>query len=141
VFKTPPGVRTVRSKQANPVWVPPYWHYVELAREQGLEPVRMQPEWRGGLRDGTAVEGRDGWIGRVNQFGNFYAFSPGVEIIFGDKVFIPPVGSPQRRIPDVLGPYKLDLGDGYLIHGTNEPGSIGDAASHGCIRMRNEDVT
>jgi lipoprotein-anchoring transpeptidase ErfK/SrfK len=24
----------------------------------------------------------------------------------------------------------------YFIHGTNDPGSIGSAASHGCIRMR-----
>jgi L,D-transpeptidase ErfK/SrfK len=29
---------------------------------------------------------------------------------------------------------------GYGIHGTNAPGSIGKAASHGCIRMRNRDV-
>jgi len=29
---------------------------------------------------------------------------------------------------------------GYGIHGTNAPGSIGKAASHGCIRMRNSDV-
>jgi lipoprotein-anchoring transpeptidase ErfK/SrfK len=29
---------------------------------------------------------------------------------------------------------------GYGIHGTNAPGSIGQAASHGCIRMRNRDV-
>jgi lipoprotein-anchoring transpeptidase ErfK/SrfK len=29
---------------------------------------------------------------------------------------------------------------GYGIHGTNVPGSIGKAASHGCIRMRNHDV-
>jgi len=29
---------------------------------------------------------------------------------------------------------------GYGIHGTNVPGSIGQAASHGCIRMRNRDV-
>jgi lipoprotein-anchoring transpeptidase ErfK/SrfK len=29
---------------------------------------------------------------------------------------------------------------GYGIHGTDEPGSIGHAASHGCIRMRNRDV-
>lgn len=28
----------------------------------------------------------------------------------------------------------------YRIHGTNEPGSIGRAASSGCIRMLNEDV-
>lgn len=29
---------------------------------------------------------------------------------------------------------------GYGIHGTNAPESIGTAASHGCVRMRNEDV-
>lgn len=29
---------------------------------------------------------------------------------------------------------------GYGIHGTNAPGSIGRAASHGCIRLRNSDV-
>jgi len=29
---------------------------------------------------------------------------------------------------------------GYGIHGTNVPASIGKAASHGCIRMRNRDV-
>lgn len=29
---------------------------------------------------------------------------------------------------------------GYGIHGTNSPRSIGKAASHGCIRLRNKDV-
>ena len=29
---------------------------------------------------------------------------------------------------------------GYGIHGTNVPRSIGKAASHGCIRMKNGDV-
>ena len=29
---------------------------------------------------------------------------------------------------------------GYGIHGTNSPNSIGRAASHGCIRMRNRDI-
>ncbi len=29
---------------------------------------------------------------------------------------------------------------GYGIHGTNDPSSVGKAASHGCIRMRNRDV-
>jgi lipoprotein-anchoring transpeptidase ErfK/SrfK len=29
---------------------------------------------------------------------------------------------------------------GYGIHGTNFPRSIGKAASHGCIRMRNRDI-
>jgi lipoprotein-anchoring transpeptidase ErfK/SrfK len=34
----------------------------------------------------------------------------------------------------------LGIQDGVGIHGTNEPWSIGSAASHGCIRMRPEDV-
>jgi lipoprotein-anchoring transpeptidase ErfK/SrfK len=29
---------------------------------------------------------------------------------------------------------------GFGIHGTNAPRSIGRAASHGCIRLRNRDV-
>ena len=29
---------------------------------------------------------------------------------------------------------------GYGIHGTDQPSSIGDAKSHGCIRLRNADV-
>jgi hypothetical protein len=29
---------------------------------------------------------------------------------------------------------------GYGIHGTNAPGSVGHATSHGCIRLRNRDV-
>lgn len=29
---------------------------------------------------------------------------------------------------------------GYGIHGTNAPRSIGHAASHGCIRLRNQDI-
>ena len=40
-----------------------------------------------------------------------------------------------------LGARALYLGSSiYRIHGTNEPSSIGKAASSGCIRMLNEDV-
>ncbi len=40
-----------------------------------------------------------------------------------------------------LGPRWVGLNKkGYGIHGTNMPGSIGKAASHGCIRMRNHDI-
>jgi lipoprotein-anchoring transpeptidase ErfK/SrfK len=40
-----------------------------------------------------------------------------------------------------LGPRWIGLNKkGYGIHGTNEPRSIGKAASHGCIRLRNRDV-
>jgi L,D-transpeptidase ErfK/SrfK len=40
-----------------------------------------------------------------------------------------------------LGTRWMGLGfKRYGIHGTNMPNSIGKAASHGCIRMRNHDV-
>lgn len=40
-----------------------------------------------------------------------------------------------------LGPRWVGLNKhGYGIHGTNAPGSIGKATSHGCIRLRNRDI-
>ena len=41
-----------------------------------------------------------------------------------------------------LGARALYLGSSlYRIHGTNEPSTIGQAVSSGCIRLRNEDVS
>jgi lipoprotein-anchoring transpeptidase ErfK/SrfK len=41
-----------------------------------------------------------------------------------------------------MGARGLYLGSSlYRIHGTNEPHTIGQAVSSGCIRMRNEDIT
>jgi lipoprotein-anchoring transpeptidase ErfK/SrfK len=41
-----------------------------------------------------------------------------------------------------LGPRWLGLNKkSYGIHGTNNPRSIGRNASHGCIRLRNQDIT
>ncbi len=40
-----------------------------------------------------------------------------------------------------VGTRWMSIGfQGYGIHGTNHPESIGHAASHGCIRLRNPDV-
>ena len=52
---------------------------------------------------------------------------------------LPPVVPPGADNP--LGFYALRLSDpSYLIHGTNRPFGIGRRASHGCIRMYNEDI-
>jgi L,D-transpeptidase ErfK/SrfK len=48
---------------------------------------------------------------------------------------IPPPDSPKRLVKGHLGKYALNLGDGILIHGTNEADSIGRYASHGCVRL------
>ncbi len=141
-FDTPRGERRILDKRDDPNWIPPDWHYYEKAVNRGLEPVHLEDGDRIELSDGTFIEVREKEVGRVNRWGNYYPFTPGSEIIFDGFIYIPPFGSPQRMIPNALGPVKLSLGDGYLIHGTHRYNkeSIGSAASHGCIRMRNEDV-
>jgi len=141
-FTTPRGKRYVVKKEENPIWTVPLWHYYEKASHRGLDAVHTKEGEKYALEDGTWIEIRDNEVGRVNKFGNFWPFTPGIEIIFDGKIFIPPVGTPQRRVPDALGPYKLDTGDGYLIHGTNpyNKDSIGLPASHGCVRMHNVDL-
>jgi lipoprotein-anchoring transpeptidase ErfK/SrfK len=52
---------------------------------------------------------------------------------------VPAVVPPGIQNP--LGPRALYLGDTlYRIHGTNRPGSIGGAVSHGCFRMHNPHI-
>jgi lipoprotein-anchoring transpeptidase ErfK/SrfK len=48
-----------------------------------------------------------------------------------------PGGSPRN--PMGVAAMSLSVGE-YAIHGTNQPGSIGNFVSYGCIRMFNEDV-
>ena len=45
------------------------------------------------------------------------------------------LGTADRRIPGQLGAYRLELGDGFLIHGTPFESTVGTASSHGCIRL------
>jgi lipoprotein-anchoring transpeptidase ErfK/SrfK len=53
---------------------------------------------------------------------------------------IPPLNSPRRRLKGALGAAALYLTPEIAIHGTDQPELLGDAISHGCIRMSNEDV-
>jgi hypothetical protein len=139
-FATPVGKRTIHSKATSPLWVPPDWHYYQIAHDYGVEPVFLKKTSKVKLSDGTRIEVRKNQVGRVNRFGNFWPFTPGKEIMYDGKVFVPPIGTAQRQIPHVLGTHKLDMGNAYLIHGTNEDDAIGDVLSFGCIRMYNEDV-
>lgn len=141
-FETPVGRRKVLKKEESPVWTVPDWHYMEKAAERNLKLVRLAPASKVQLSDGTSLVVRGQDVGRLNQFGNFWAFTPGTEIVFDGKIFVPPVTTRQRRVPDALGPYKLDTGNGYLIHGTHpyNEDSVGQAVSHGCVRMENNDL-
>lgn len=139
-FTTPRGERRVLSKEPNPVWTPPDWHYVELARDSGWTLVRLERGKAANLGDGTRLEVRGERIGRVLRDGHWEPVPPDEEVIYGDTLFIPPLGTANRRVEGELGAFKLDLGDGYMIHGTPHQDSIGQAATHGCIRLRDEDI-
>lgn len=117
-FQTPRGRMKITHKELDPVWVPPNWHYVEVARKNGLRLVDMSSA------SPNALAG----------------FAEGQVPIRNGAVIIPPWGSPQRRYKGVLGVAKLEMYDGYYFHGTDDEKSIGSAASHGCIRMRKNDV-
>jgi len=53
---------------------------------------------------------------------------------------IPPMDDPSRYEPNVLGAYKLMLGDGYMIHGTIYKRFLGMPVTHGCVRLNDEDL-
>lgn len=52
----------------------------------------------------------------------------------------PPLNHNSRYEYGVLGDYALDLGNGYLIHGTLYQRFIGQSVTHGCIRLNDEDL-
>lgn len=133
-FETPRGRLTVQSKDSAPAWVPPDWHYVEQAHKRGVGLVHLErgQTYAGYHVDGADVIGPDGTPAPPAKEGH--------ELIAGGNIIVPPFGTTQRRYEGVLGTRRLDLGDGYGIHGTDEPASIGHSVSHGCVRMYNQDV-
>ena len=54
---------------------------------------------------------------------------------------VPPADSPLRKERGTMGRYALDLGERVMIHGTNDPKSIGRRVSHGCIRLPNDMIS
>jgi lipoprotein-anchoring transpeptidase ErfK/SrfK len=63
------------------------------------------------------------------------------------KVTNPQYTDPDGRViagndpTNPLGTHWIDIGDGFGIHGTLKPKSIGRAESRGCIRLSNADVS
>lgn len=53
---------------------------------------------------------------------------------------VPPARHPSRFEYGTLGDYSLNLGDGYLIHGTLYKRFLGLPVTHGCVRMGDEDL-
>ena len=163
VFSTPIGKFRIVSKEEHPLWVPPDWHYVEEARKSGLRVVRLGAgdsidattgnaiapvretgvwKWLGSepaapaspalkVKGNTVVEIRDG-VERELPAGEM--------IRAGNTLVIPPVGVKQRQFAKVLGSYRLNLGDGYALHGTQQTTQLGQSVSHGCVRLGDADI-
>jgi len=141
-FETPRGRLLVKGKSENPAWVPPDWHYVEMAHKKGLGIVHLSPGQTIASGDGV-ITTQNGEVVRRYSNGSTVSLGTGVEgkeIVAGGNIVVPPYGTSARRYMGVLGTRRLELGDGYGIHGTDHPESIGQSVSHGCVRMRNEDI-
>jgi lipoprotein-anchoring transpeptidase ErfK/SrfK len=97
------------------------------------------------LRFGVAV-GREGaaWKGDavVGRKARWPTWTPTVNMRKRNpKLPVQVKGGPENPLgARALYLYQNGLDTLYRIHGTNEPWSIGKAASSGCIRMLNEDV-
>lgn len=161
VFETPTGRFRIRSKEQNPVWVPPDWHYLEEARKKRGQVVRLEPgeavdaatgepieRSRGGVW--SLVEGskpkrkiltiQKGTVVEVSPDGSARELPAGEIIRAGKAVIVPPVTAPQRRFDKVLGKYRLNLGGGYALHGTLARDQLGRSVSHGCVRLADGDL-
>ncbi len=140
-FDTPRGKLTVKSKETSPAWVPPDWHFVEQANKKKLGILRMTRGQVIRVSDGVITtrgsdvvkRHRDGTVTPMTA-------SDGRELAAGGRIIIPPFGTNARRYKEILGTHRLNLGDGYALHGTNAPNTIGRSVSHGCVRLRNEDI-
>ena len=141
-FETPRGRLTVKGKDEDPAWVPPDWHYVEQAHKKGLGIVHLDQGQSISTGDGV-ITTRNGEVVKRYNNGSVVSLGGGVEgkeIVANGNIVVPPYGTTARRYMGVLGTRRLELGDGYGIHGTDQPQSIGQSVSHGCVRMRNEDI-
>jgi hypothetical protein len=139
-FATPRGRHAVIAKSTNPVWVPPDWRYVEEAARRGYRVARLARGRDVRLSDGGVLRVRGDRVQRVDTGGSVHDIPSDEEIAYDSTVFIPPLTTVNRRIAGELGAYRLDLGDGYMIHGTNDQSVIGRPATHGCIRLPAPDL-
>jgi len=141
-FDTPRGRLTVQSKELNPLWVPPDWFYLEEARKRRLGLVHLEAgrALSAGGASQIRVEGTE--VIRSYPDGRRQVMRPSKQhlIIVDGRVLMPPLGTSQRSFDKVLGTHRLNLGDGYGLHGTNLPETVGQAVSHGCVRLLNEDI-
>jgi len=139
-FETPRGVSTVVAKEVNPIWIPPDWHYLEIARQLALSVDSVGVKRPVSLPNGAMLVVRGNEVGVLGADSSFAVLPFDEEIILDGRLYIPPFGTRNRRVEGVLGLYRLVLPNGVGIHGTPFKDSIGKAVTHGCIRVHDEDL-
>ncbi len=139
-FRTPRGRHTVIDRRIAPVWTPPDWAYAETADKYNLALAWLSPEKPVTLRDGRSLTIRGGAVGLLDRNGVFRALPRDEHIVFDSTLYVPPLGTINRRVIGQLGPYALDLGNSYLLHGGASGDNTGLAPTHGCIRLSDEDL-
>jgi hypothetical protein len=139
-FRTPRGKHTVIGSKVAPVWSPPDWAYAETADKYNLALAWLSPGKPVQLRDGRYLTVQGGAVGLLNRDGVFRALPRDEHIVFESTLYVPPHGTINRRVKGQLGPYALDLGNSYLLHGGASSDSLGLEPTHGCIRLSDHDL-
>jgi lipoprotein-anchoring transpeptidase ErfK/SrfK len=141
-FETPRGRLKVLAKEEDPAWVPPDWHFVEQAAKRNVRLTKLARGESIDAGDGSEITVVGSDVVRRSRDGKVTPLdaSDGREIVVNGQLIVPPFGTNQRRYKGVLGTHRLIMGNGYAIHGTNVPSSIGQSVSHGCVRLLNEDI-
>ena len=141
-FETPRGRLKVLDKEEDPAWVPPDWHFIEQAKKRHLELTKLVRGQSIHASDGSEITVVGSDVVRRSPDGSVTPLdaADGREIVVDGQLIVPPFGTNQRRYKGVLGTHRLIMGNGYAIHGTNVPTSIGQSVSHGCVRLLNEDI-
>ena len=129
------SVQRSRARLGHPAW------------DAAPTPIRVKRQVIVSVPDRKLVVMQDGAVLRVFEVavgaevspspsGTFEIVSRLTEPTYYHAGVVIPAGDDNPLGPRWVGFNKK----GYGIHGTNAPRSIGKAASHGCIRMRNRDI-
>lgn len=92
-----------------------------------------------GSGKGTEKKTRTDLITPEGTFKIWRVIQDATQLIYDPKWFGEP-GEPQKgaygaKLISFYNPWQI------AVHGTNSPGSIGKKVTHGCVRLRNRDIT
>ena len=90
-FETPRGRLVVESKETDPIWVPPDWHYVEMAKKKSLGVVHLLRGQSLKLKDGSVITVEGTEVVRKTADGQLIPFdvAEGREIVVKGRIFRP----------------------------------------------------